>query len=90
MYKDLINYYNFRTSSLLYILDNTKQLEKYKCKKEDVLKYGGTHYCIDDSVNTIDTWAVPHNENGISPNIPIYSGDVPFGVNKKRYDVRGY
>lgn len=55
-----------------------------------LLKFGGTHYCIDDSVNTIDTWAVPHNENGISPNIPIYSGDVPYGVNKKRYEVRGF
>ena len=57
-----MNFYNFRMSSLLYILDNTKHLEKYKCKKEDVLKFGGTHYCIDDSVNTIDSWAVPHNE----------------------------
>jgi hypothetical protein len=90
MYKDLMNFYNFRMSSLLYILDNTKHLEKYNCKKEDVLNFGGTHYCIDDSVNTIDSWAVPHNESGISPNIPIYSGDVPFGVNKKRYEVRGY
>ncbi len=90
MYKDLMNYYNFRMSSLLYILDNTMHQEKYKCKKEDVLKFGGPHYCIDDSVNTIDTWAVPHNENGISPNIPIYSGDVPYGVNKKRYEVRGF
>ena len=33
-------------SSLLYILDNTKHLEKYKCK-EDILKFGGAHYCID-------------------------------------------
>lgn len=38
MYKDLMNYYNFRMSSLLYILDNTKHQEKYKCKKEDVTK----------------------------------------------------
>jgi len=90
MYKDLMIFYNYRMSSLLYILDNTKHLEKYKCKNEDLLKYRGTHYCIDDSVNTIDTWVVPHNENGISPNIPIYSGDTPFGVNKKRYEVRGY
>jgi len=91
MYKDLMKFYNFRMLSLLYILDNTKYLEKYKCKKEDILKIGGgTHYSINDNVNTIDTWALPNNINGISPNIPIYSGDTPFGVNKKRYDVRGY
>lgn len=85
-----MKYYNLRMSSLLYIQDNTNNLENYKCKNKDVLKYGGTYYCVSNDVNTIDTWAIPHNENGISPNIPIYSGDTPFGVNEKRYEVRGY
>jgi len=91
MYKELNSYYKYRMYSLLYILDNAKHFDfKDKCKKEEVLKFGGTHYCVSNDVNTIDTWAVPHNENGISPNTPIFSGDVPFGLNKERYDIRSY
>ena len=84
MYKELYSYYNMRFSSLLYIFDSDK-----KCKKE-VLKYGGTQYCISNDVDTIDTWSVPHNENGISPNIPINSSDTPYGINQQRLEVRGY
>lgn len=90
MYKELAKYYNYRMSSLLYILDNTKTYDADKKCKSTVLKFGGTHYCITNDVNTIDSWAVEHNTDGLSANTPIFSGDVPFGVNKERYDVRGY
>lgn len=90
MYKELAKYYNYRMSSLLYILDNTKTTDVDKKCKDKVLKFGGTHYCITNDVNTIDSWAVEHSVNGLSANTPIFSGDVPFGVNKERYDVRGY
>lgn len=89
MFKNLKEYYSFRTTSLLYILDNTKHMNIHKCKKMDSFKFDGKQYCINDFVNTIDTWAIPHNEMGISPNIPIYSGDVPSGFNKKLYEIRG-
>jgi len=84
MYKDLESLYKMRFSSLLYILNSDN-----KCKKE-VLKYGGTQYCINDDINTIDTWSVQHNENGISPNIPINSSDTPYGINQQRLEIRGY
>jgi hypothetical protein len=64
MYKELNRYYNYRMSSLLYILDNTKHLEVEKCRKEDVLKFGGTHYCLDDEKGIVDKWCV--NEDDIS------------------------
>jgi hypothetical protein len=57
MYKELNRYYNYRMSSLLYILD-TKHLEVEKCRKEDVLKFGGTHYCLDDEKGLVDKWCV--------------------------------
>lgn len=90
MYKELAKYYNYRMSSLLYILDNNKTTDADKKCKDKVLKFGGTHYCITNDVNTIDSWAVERSVNGLSANTPIFSGDVPFGVNKERYDVRGY
>ena len=90
MYKELSAYYDYRMTSLLYILDNTKKYESDKKCKDKVLKFGGTHYCVTNDVNTIDSWAVEQNVKGLSANTPIFSGDVPFGLNKERYDIRGY
>jgi hypothetical protein len=55
MYKELAKYYNYRMSSLLYILDNNKTTDADKKCKDKVLKFGGTHYCITNDVNTIDS-----------------------------------
>ncbi|EKX40849.1 hypothetical protein GUITHDRAFT_154025 [Guillardia theta CCMP2712] len=41
-------------------------------------------------VNTINTWAEPHNANGITPNTVIDSNDEPPGNNQQRMAVRGY
>eukprot|EP00286_Rhodomonas_abbreviata_P029972 CAMPEP_0181298592 /NCGR_PEP_ID=MMETSP1101-20121128/5868_1 /TAXON_ID=46948 /ORGANISM="Rhodomonas abbreviata, Strain Caron Lab Isolate" /LENGTH=75 /DNA_ID=CAMNT_0023403631 /DNA_START=117 /DNA_END=345 /DNA_ORIENTATION=+ len=41
-------------------------------------------------VNTIDTWAAPHNASGITPNTPIDSNDSPPGNNQQREEIRGY
>lgn len=64
MFKELNRYYNYHVSSLLYILDNTKHLEVEKCRKENVLKFGGTHYCLDDEKGVVDKWCV--NDDDIS------------------------
>jgi hypothetical protein len=41
-------------------------------------------------VNTINTWAEPHNANGITPNTVIDSNDSPAGNNQQRLKYRGY
>ena len=43
-----------------------------------------------DDVNTINTWAEPHNANGVTPNNPIDSNDEPAGNNQQRMAARGY
>ena len=41
-------------------------------------------------VNTINTWAEPHNANGITPNTIIDSNDEPAGNNQQRIAARNY
>jgi len=43
--------------------------------------------CKDD-VNTINTWAEPHNANGITPNTVIDSNDEPPKNNQQRMSAR--
>ena len=43
-----------------------------------------------DDVNTINTWAEPHNANGVTPNNIIDSNDEPAGNNQQRMAARGY
>ena len=62
MYKELNLYYNYRMSSLLYILDSTKHIEVEKCRNVDVLKIGGTHYCLDDEKGIVDKWCVSEDD----------------------------
>lgn len=40
--------------------------------------------------NTIDTWASPHNADGVTPNTVIDSNDEPAGTNQQRQEIRGY
>ena len=62
MYKELNLYYNYRMSSLLYILDSTKHIEVEKCRNVDVLKIGGTHYCVDDEKGIVDKWCLREDD----------------------------
>ena len=62
MYKELNHYYNYRMSSLLYILDSTKHIEVEKCRNVDVLKIGGTHYCLDDEKGIVDKWCLGEDD----------------------------
>ena len=41
-------------------------------------------------VNTINTWAEPHNANGITPNTIIDSNDEPPCNNQQRMAARNY
>ena len=41
-------------------------------------------------VNTINTWAEPHNANGVTPNTIIDSNDEPPGNNQQRIIARNY
>jgi hypothetical protein len=41
-------------------------------------------------VNTINTWAEPHNANGVTPNSVIDSNDEPPCNNQQRMIQRGY
>ena len=41
-------------------------------------------------VNTINTWAEPHNANGVTPNSIIDSNDEPPCNNQQRMIQRGY
>ena len=43
-----------------------------------------------DDVNTINTWAEPHNANGVTPNTVIDSNDEPPANNQQRMTYRGY
>jgi hypothetical protein len=43
-----------------------------------------------NDVNTINTWAEPHNANGVTPNSVIDSNDEPAGNNQQRMAARGY
>jgi hypothetical protein len=43
-----------------------------------------------DDVNTINTWAEPHNANGVTPNTVIDSNDEPPQNNQQRMAARGY
>ena len=43
-----------------------------------------------DDVNTINTWAEPHNANGVTPNTVIDSNDEPPQNNQQRMSARGY
>ena len=46
--------------------------------------------CGSDYVNTINTWAEPHNANGVTPNTVIDSNDEPPQNNQQRMSARGY
>jgi len=59
-------------------LDTTTGLE---------IKAGGRRL---DDVNTINTWAEPHNANGVTPNTVIDSNDEPPGNNQQRMAAQGY
>jgi hypothetical protein len=41
-------------------------------------------------INTINEWAEPHNDNGVTPNTIIDSNDEPPGNNQQRMAARGY
>jgi hypothetical protein len=41
-------------------------------------------------INTINTWAEPHNANGVTPNTIIDSNDEPPGNNQQRIIARNY
>jgi hypothetical protein len=41
-------------------------------------------------VNTINSWAEPHNANGVTPNTVIDSNDEPPCNNQQREIARGY
>ncbi len=41
-------------------------------------------------INTINTWAEPHNANGVTPNTIIDSNDEPPGNNQQRMSYRNY
>jgi len=43
-----------------------------------------------DDVNTINTWAEPHNANGVTPNTIIDSNDEPPSNNQQRMTMRAY
>ena len=43
-----------------------------------------------DDVNTINTWAEPHNANGVTPNTVIDSNDEPPQNNQQRMTIRAY
>ena len=43
-----------------------------------------------DDVNTINSWAEPHNANGVTPNTVIDSNDEPAGNNQQRMTIRAY
>jgi len=43
-----------------------------------------------DDVNTINSWAEPHNANGVTPNTVIDSNDEPPCNNQQRMAARGY
>ena len=43
-----------------------------------------------DDVNTINTWAEPHNANGVTPNTVIDSNDEPPCNNQQRMTIRAY
>jgi hypothetical protein len=42
-----------------------------------------------DYVNTINTWAEPHNANGVTPNTVTDSNDEP-PANQQRMTIRKY
>ena len=41
-------------------------------------------------INTINTWAEPHNANGVTPNTIIDSNDEPPANNQQRMTARNY
>ena len=43
-----------------------------------------------DDINTINTWAEPHNANGVTPNTVIDSNDEPPQNNQQRMTIRAY
>jgi hypothetical protein len=43
-----------------------------------------------DDVNTINTWAEPHNANGVTPNTITDSNNEPPGNNQQRMTIRNY
>ena len=47
-------------------------------------RFNNTTY--DENIN----YRSKHNENVISPNIPINSSDTPYGINQQRLEIRGY
>ena len=47
------------------------------------------HFLFAD-INTINTWAEPHNANGVTPNTIIDSNDEPPGNNQQRIATRNY
>ncbi len=44
--------------------------------------------CAD--INNINTWAEPHNANGVTPNTIIDSNDEPPANNQQRITTRNY
>jgi len=43
-----------------------------------------------DDINTINTWAEPHNANGVTPNTIIDANDEPPSNNQQRMTMRAY
>ena len=82
---DIIQKYLSTRYTSLYILNNNK-----KCNDNYyLLKYGGTHYCIKNDSNTIDTIADKTSEKGLFSNIPTNAND-PIYINIKRLKEKGY
>jgi len=43
-----------------------------------------------DDINTINTWAEPHNAHSVTPNTIIDSNDEPPSNNQQRMTIRAY
>eukprot|EP00291_Cryptomonas_curvata_P014388 CAMPEP_0172151524 /NCGR_PEP_ID=MMETSP1050-20130122/276_1 /TAXON_ID=233186 /ORGANISM="Cryptomonas curvata, Strain CCAP979/52" /LENGTH=57 /DNA_ID=CAMNT_0012819637 /DNA_START=195 /DNA_END=368 /DNA_ORIENTATION=- len=55
-----------------------------------LLGSGDADALIIPDINTINTWAEPHNANGVTPNTIIDSNDEPPANNQQRIATRNY
>lgn len=76
MFNTIYKYYNIRNFTNLNIIQH-----KNECNKKNyLLVFGGTIYCLENNSNTIDNWEIKHNDIGLTPNIPVNSNDS-IGIN---------
>jgi len=76
----------WRLTRVLYVRGQvTVILKFFSCAEMFALLLDANSY-----VNTINTWAEPHNANGVTPNSIIDSNDEPPCNNQQRMIQRGY